>query len=686
MQAHTQHKTSNVYLWGAFSATAIGIGLYFIFYVHRGITLDTWLAIVGLLARTGFYVSVGVLLEALLLRSAGGYFTMTRWRRLVLHSNWVLLLMICLSIIVDLLVFSFAGYHVTTAIKILMSDGPTGVAKVIDAAGLPLTMVFLGLLLLGVMLAAAGWLSRYTWSKSAQTGISISRKTAALSALLSVGIIAIVETVGYHARDPYLWEREVRTVPLAFAIVRPNADLASFKVSVLPHDIKNKRAMIEKIPTIENKPDIYIVVMESLRKEILSPDIMPQLYTFSQSGLTFDHPVTTGNVTHYSWYGLFCGEHPLYFDVVKKNPSEQGSVPIALLKHLGYKINFFATPDTAYQNLESIVFGPGSTLLDRKFHPPHKNPADRDHAVIDEVVRHLDQGPRGGQVNIIALDSTHFDYAWSTAFSPPFRPFAPDASIVRPYEKDPKARQELFNRYKNAAAYMDTLVGRLIESLKRTSRLDDSIVVITADHGEAFWEHGVGSHGSDLSSEQIEVVFTMHLPNQPSVRYDGVFSLLDVMPTIVAQLGVQAPELFAGIALQQRQKQGNKLDHRSALTYQGWNARAFRFALSDTEHRVQLELDSPDPLQSKHLAIKDLTDLDSHTLVQSDKSSTTAYLRLSKELPNILGEIPFLPKLSHNSWGSNKNLPTLSRLCYNLDFTCPNVLNLRPELRLLKPR
>lgn len=646
------HQTSNVYLWATFIATALGIGLYFVFHVHRSFTPDTALAVVGLLARTTFYVSVGVLVEAFLLRTAGGYLTLTPLRRAVLHAGWVSLLLVCVSLLVDLVVFSFAGYHVTTAIEILFSDGPGGVAKVIDAAGLPLSLVALGGVGLAAATAAAGWLSRAAWRRSAGTRLSISRRAALVAALVSLGGIALVETVGYRVRDPFLWEREVRTVPLAFAVVRPAAELASFAVPIRPHDIKEKRALAAAISPsaaaagdgAARRPDIFVVVMESLRKEILSPEVMPRLHAFARSGWTFEHPVTTGNVTHYSWYGMFCGEHPLYFDVVKKNPSEQGSVPIGVLRRLGYRINLLATPDTAYQNLEAVVFGPGGALLDTRFHPPDRSPAARDKVVVDEVARRIEAEPRGGQFTIVALDSTHFDYAWGPQFEPPFRPFAADPSISRNYEQDDRARLALYNRYRNAAAWMDTLVGRLIDALSASGRLQDSIIIFTADHGESFWEHGVGSHGSDLGTEQLEVVLAMRLPGEAPRRFDGVFSLLDLMPTILAHLGVDEPRLFAGVPVQKRIGEGGKLARRAVLSFQGWNARAFKFALSDEHHRVQLELDHADPARSRRLLIKGMTDLAGRSLLEGERPGDPGFARVTRELPGILADIPFLPR------------------------------------------
>jgi hypothetical protein len=71
-------------------------------------------------------------------------------------------------------------------------------------------------------------------------------------------------------------------------------------------------------------------------------------------------------------------------------------LPLRLLKEHGYQLHLLATPDTEYQNLESIVFGPGGNLLDRKFHPSERLVAERDQAVTDELVRVVREERSGG--------------------------------------------------------------------------------------------------------------------------------------------------------------------------------------------------------------------------------------------------------------------------------------------------
>lgn len=639
-----RHRSPNTVLWLTFAATAVVVGAFFVFQVHRRVSVDALLGLLALLSRTAIFVVLGLFLEALLLRTAGGYLTETRTRRTAIHGSAGALVLLCVALVVDFFVFAFAGYHLDTAAKILFSDGPEGVVRVVDAAGLSLSVVIGSAVGLAVALLGAVVISKLTRRLSARRPVEVSRKASLLGLTVAFSALAVIDAVGYRVRNPFLWEREMRTVPLAFALARPPAELASFTVSVKRPDVSRSRAQVAALAPINDKPDVFIVVVESLRRDIITPEIMPRFAAFSKEAMTFEHAQTTGNVTHYSWYGLLCGGYPLFFDGIKKLPEEQGSVPLLALRKLGYRTRLFATPDTAYQNLDAVVFGPRAALLDEKFHPPGALAAERDRAVVAEVSRVLATEKPGGTVNVIALDSTHFDYVWGAGFQPPFLPYATDASISRNYAKDAKARAALFNRYKSSAAWMDQLLGQLFDALQKSGRMENSIVVVTGDHGEAFWEHGSGSHGSDLGREQIDVGFAMRLPGRAPKRFDAVFSLMDVMPTILSHVGVDSSAMLPGVALQRRVNAADgSLSPRAALTFQGWNLSAFRFALTHGDRRLLFELDAANPLEAKKIVLKDITDLDSVSQVSGDKSTIPlAYQRVLRDLPQILDAMPFL--------------------------------------------
>jgi arylsulfatase A-like enzyme len=95
----------------------------------------------------------------------------------------------------------------------------------------------------------------------------------------------------------------------------------------------------------------------------------------------------------------------------------------------------------------------------------------------------------------------------------------------------------------------DAAVGRLVAWLKETDRYDDTLIVLTSDHGEEFGEHGrVGWHAHTLYDELLLVPLIVKFPGS---RLAGTVDArqargIDVAPTLLAALDLEAPEQFAG--------------------------------------------------------------------------------------------------------------------------------------------
>lgn len=123
--------------------------------------------------------------------------------------------------------------------------------------------------------------------------------------------------------------------------------------------------------------------------------------------------------------------------------------------------------------------------------------------------------------------------------------------------------------YDGTLRYLDDEVARLLEGLRRAGRLDDTLVVVTADHGEELWDHaaeeaadparvreiwGVG-HGHTMYEELLHVPLVLRGPGFREGRRSGcAATLLDLFPTALASLGLppspaaRGADLFASLA------------------------------------------------------------------------------------------------------------------------------------------
>src|SRR5262249_29552298 len=102
----------------------------------------------------------------------------------------------------------------------------------------------------------------------------------------------------------------------------------------------------------------------------------------------------------------------------------------------------------------------------------------------------------------------------------------------------------LVERYDSEVAFVDRQLGRLVAALERLDR--PVVLVLTADHGEEFKEHGGWYHGSSVYEEQVRVPLIVVAPGLgPRVVRQPV-ELVDVAPTVMGLLGQAAPPSLRG--------------------------------------------------------------------------------------------------------------------------------------------
>jgi glucan phosphoethanolaminetransferase (alkaline phosphatase superfamily) len=193
-----------------------------------------------------------------------------------------------------------------------------------------------------------------------------------------------------------------------------------------------------------------------------------------------------------------------------------------------------------------------------------------DRLVIDRYVALLSEqlGDRRS-LAAIHLVGSHYPYhaqAVPDVFVPSLRtsaaveegkPIAVEAYGQRT-SMDTAFETRLLNSYDNSLRHIDHLLLQSIAALRNVGLLDDSVVILTSDHGESLGEHGTLFHGTTLYDEQVRVPLLIRVGrNLPHVRAalerraGGIVGLIDVMPTALHLLAGRPPEgpLIEGASL-----------------------------------------------------------------------------------------------------------------------------------------
>lgn len=103
--------------------------------------------------------------------------------------------------------------------------------------------------------------------------------------------------------------------------------------------------------------------------------------------------------------------------------------------------------------------------------------------------------------------------------------------------------------YDGEIAFTDKEIGRLINDLKQHSIWDQTLLIVTADHGEAFNEHGHLWHGRYLYDESVRTPLIMNLPELTKRRVKIPVGPVNIAPTILDFVGVTIPEYVQGTSL-----------------------------------------------------------------------------------------------------------------------------------------
>jgi len=184
---------------------------------------------------------------------------------------------------------------------------------------------------------------------------------------------------------------------------------------------------------------------------------------------------------------------------------------------------------------------------------------------VDRAIDWLDGRPRGRRARpfflFLHLFDVHDPYTPPEPWSASFSDLAYTGSIdghglstpnspVRP-GMAPADLEQLIALYDGEIAWVDSQVARVLERLAQLGLEQNTLVILTSDHGEEFFEHGRKLHRSSLYREQVEVPLIVRMPGRlpAGARVSEPVSLIDLVPTVHALLDLPPPTRLPGVDL-----------------------------------------------------------------------------------------------------------------------------------------
>ena len=333
---------------------------------------------------------------------------------------------------------------------------------------------------------------------------------------------------------------------------------------------------------------------------------------------------------------LFTGQHPdthrvTYPALEHEEPQETIA---AILKQRGFDTALFSSTPCA-----SPAMGVGTHFEEAYYRRmmPSEGPAFLPESLLSQFRAWLDEhanGPFFAYVHFLPPHSPYQQPSDMTALFAGVDPPGYDPAALTPgqfefpvYEKtrrprlaEPPPAPEWLNLYDANLRYGDWAVGEVVQMLRTKGLLDNTVLVVTADHGEAFGEHGYIWHSQAIHQEAARIPLLIRFPHgQKRQVVDSPTRTIDFFPTICDFYripipdGVQGASLFPLIEGKDRRegtysittslnprKYMVRTDHFALLLYEDPTWRALYDLETDPEERRNIIADRPDEVERLH--------------------------------------------------------------------------------------
>jgi uncharacterized protein len=284
--------------------------------------------------------------------------------------------------------------------------------------------------------------------------------------------------------------------------------------------------------------NVVMLISESMRWDLLTDEIMPNATRFSQKALRFENHYSSGNNTRPGLFGLFYGLYGNYWNAFLYE--QRSPLLFDVLARSNYALSAYTSAKFTYPEFDKTIFV--SFSPDRMFQNVPGAAWERD---ISNVTHLLDDiGTRDKSrpfFSFMFFESTHANYDF------------PEEAVIRQdylheinyakldHEMLSQKREQMKNRYINAAHHIDAQIGRVVDYLEREGLLENTVILIAGDHGEEFMENGRWGHNSTFSDYQTRTPFVLYAPGKAPKAYQKLSSHLDFTSTLLPLLGVENP-------------------------------------------------------------------------------------------------------------------------------------------------
>jgi arylsulfatase A-like enzyme len=354
------------------------------------------------------------------------------------------------------------------------------------------------------------------------------------------------------------------------------------------------------LPSLE-RPNVVLIVMDTVRADHMSlygyqRDTTPNLKELSNEATLYTRAIASGDMTlstHASMFtGLYVSHHqahnilPQYpngrplaedFSTLAEILSAEGYSTIGVVANISFlahtfrldqgflyydyrsRIPFLGKTDPFYlrQGIRNVLT-PHASLLTSHVKARRANEINKEAFFLLEKAKE-DKRP-------FLLFINYMDAHWPYVPPPPYDSLYPGKqkifnTISHREKMNPEVlklkrkptdeeRRHFISQYDGSIAYVDFHIAKLLERLKKLDLYQNSLIIITSDHGEAFGDRYLIGHGRSVYQDQVHIPLLIKYPNfNLGHTVNSFVSVVDFMPTILDVLEYPVPKNTQGVSL-----------------------------------------------------------------------------------------------------------------------------------------
>ena len=308
---------------------------------------------------------------------------------------------------------------------------------------------------------------------------------------------------------------------------------------------------------VNDKPNVILIVSDATRADHLgvygyNKNTSPNIDKFARDGVLFLDTRSQSTHTKLAVPAIIASVYPTQHGITNYGHalSDSFTTMAEILKAEGYQTVGFVT-NVHLQEVYGFAQGFDDYWCNRYFEHDHPGNVTNAEDVVDDFVNWLDTEQQEPFFAFLFFIDQHAPYTPPVAFVEGDTSWRNAAggwgdSHIGAFEG--ADRQGVIDLYDGEIRYFDSEFGRLMSELKKRELYDNSIIIYTSDHGEAFWEHGLVGHGTALYDEMLKVPLVVKWPKsgdaidyfKPGHAAEPT-AHVDILPMLCERLGIDAP-------------------------------------------------------------------------------------------------------------------------------------------------